>query len=146
MLYIKFMSTSYEIALKWIRMPHNTSDSKSTLVNLLWPRDTIWWHKSGSALVQVMACCLQHQAITWTNVELSSVRSNDIDLSAILQETLQPSVTEISLKITYIQFCSNLLGANELRWSLFAVRQQAITWANVDLIYVIISCHSATMS
>ena len=28
----------------------------------------------------------------------------------------QPSVTEISLKITYLNFCSNLPGANELRY------------------------------
>ena len=35
-------------------------------------------------------------------------------LRAILQEMPQPSVTEISLKITYLKFCSNLPGANEL--------------------------------
>ena len=28
------------------------------LVNSLWPSDTIWRHKSGSTLAQVMACCL----------------------------------------------------------------------------------------
>ena len=27
-------------------------------INSLWPSDTIWWHKSGSTLAQVMACCL----------------------------------------------------------------------------------------
>ena len=27
-------------------------------VNSLWPSDTIWRHRSGSTLVQVMACCL----------------------------------------------------------------------------------------
>ena len=32
-----------------------------------------------------------HQAITWTNVDLSSVRSSGIHLSAILQEMHQPS-------------------------------------------------------
>ena len=36
----------------------------------------------------------------WTNVDLSSVRSSGIHLRAILQEILQPSVTEISWKIT----------------------------------------------
>ena len=41
----------------------------------------------------------RHQAITWTNVDLSLVRSSGIHLSAILQEIPQPSVTEISLKI-----------------------------------------------
>ena len=24
----------------------------------LWPSDAIWWHRSGSTLVQLMACCL----------------------------------------------------------------------------------------
>ena len=27
-------------------------------LNSLWPIYNIWWHRSGSALVQVMACCL----------------------------------------------------------------------------------------
>ena len=27
-------------------------------INSLRPSDTIWWHRSGSTLVQVMACCL----------------------------------------------------------------------------------------
>ena len=27
-------------------------------VNSLWPGDTIWWHRFGSTLAQVMACCL----------------------------------------------------------------------------------------
>ena len=27
-------------------------------LNSLWPRDVIWRHRSGSTLVQVMACCL----------------------------------------------------------------------------------------
>ena len=26
-------------------------------VNSLWPSDTIWWHRSGSTLSQLMACC-----------------------------------------------------------------------------------------
>ena len=28
-------------------------------VNSMWPSDTIWWHKTGSILAQVMACCLK---------------------------------------------------------------------------------------
>ena len=33
------------------------------------------WHKSGSTLVQVMACCIawRHQAIIWTNVDVKPV-------------------------------------------------------------------------
>ena len=42
------------------------------------------------------------------------MRSNGIQLRTILQEIPQPSGTAISLKITYLKFCSNLPGANEL--------------------------------
>ena len=57
----------------------------------------------------------RHQAITWTNVDLPSVRSIGIHLSTILQEILQPSITKISWKITSLKFLWNLPGANELK-------------------------------
>ena len=50
--------------------------------NSLWPSDAIWRCRSGSTLAQVMACCLTTPAISWINVDLSSVRSNDIHLRA----------------------------------------------------------------
>ena len=28
-------------------------------VNSLWPSDTLWWHKSGSTLTQIMTCCMK---------------------------------------------------------------------------------------
>ena len=84
-------------------------------VNSLGPSDTICRHKSGSTLAQVMACCQMAPSHYLNNVDLSSVRSSGIRLRAILQEISQPSVTEFSLKITYLKFCSNLPGANELR-------------------------------
>ena len=56
----------------------------------------------------------RHQAITWTNVDLSSVRSSDFLLRASLQEIPQPSITEIIWKIKYLKFYSNFPGANEL--------------------------------
>ena len=49
----------------------------------------------------------RHQAITWTNVELLWVRSIGIHLSSIKQEILQPSITEISWKITFLKFLLN---------------------------------------
>ena len=55
-----------------------------------------------------------HQAITWTNVDLSSVRSCGINLRAILKEIPRPPFTKISLKITYLKSNLNLPGANEL--------------------------------
>ena len=56
----------------------------------------------------------QHQAITWPNVDLSSVRSSDIHLRASSQEIPQPSIIEIICKIKYLKFHSNFPGANEL--------------------------------
>ena len=55
----------------------------------------------------------RHLAITWTNVDLSSVTSHDIHVRSILQVIPQPSITKISSKITYLRFHSSLPGANE---------------------------------
>ena len=56
----------------------------------------------------------RHQAITWTNVDLSSLRSSDVHLRAIALEISQPSVTKIILKIIFLRCYWNLQGANEL--------------------------------
>ena len=52
----------------------------------------------------------RHQAITWTNVDWSSVKSNDIHIRVISQEMPQPSITRICF--TYLKFDSNVPGAN----------------------------------
>ena len=36
-----------------------TCSSIHILVNSWWPSESIWWHKSGSTLAQVMVCCLK---------------------------------------------------------------------------------------
>ena len=56
----------------------------------------------------------RHQAITWTNVALLSVRSSNIHLGAISQKIPQPPITKLNLKVHYLNFHPNLLGANEL--------------------------------
>ena len=55
-----------------------------------------------------------HQAITWTNVHLSLLRSRDIHLRTVSQSIPHLSTTEITLRITYLRFHSNLPGVNEL--------------------------------
>ena len=35
-----------------------TKEENCLIFNSLWPNDAIWWHRSGSTLAQVMACCL----------------------------------------------------------------------------------------
>ena len=61
-----------------------------------------------------MACCLTHQAITWTNVDLSSERSSDICLRTISKAISPPSINDISLKIIDTKFHPNLPRVNEL--------------------------------
>ena len=70
---------------------------------------------TGDIKIKLSKC--KHQAITWTNVNSSLVRSSDSHLRAILQELPHPSITKISLKVTHIYiffFFSNLPWANEL--------------------------------
>ena len=55
-----------------------------------------------------------HQAITWTNVEQSLVRSLGIHLSTISQGMLTISVVDISLKMLNSRFHLDLPGTNEL--------------------------------
>ena len=62
-----------------------------------------------------MACCLTHQAITWTNVDWSSRKSSDIQLRTISQAISRPSITKNCLKITCLKFYSKFPGANELK-------------------------------
>ena len=57
-----------------------------------------------------------HPAIIWTNVNLLSVKSSNINLRAISQEIPQPSLTKISLNITYLDFHLELPGVIELTY------------------------------
>ena len=84
-------------------------------INSLWPRDAIWRHRSVLTLAQVWLVAWRHQAITWTNVDLSSIRSSDIHLRAISQEIPQPSVTIICSKTTYCPACRTTLVATRFR-------------------------------
>ena len=57
----------------------------------------------------------RHQAITWTNVDLSSVRFSYSNHQRVIpQGKTWSSITEISLKISNLNFDSNFPGANEL--------------------------------
>ena len=52
-----------------------------------------------------------------TIVDLSSAKSSGIHMTAISQEMSQPSITKISLKITFLKLLWNLPGANELYYA-----------------------------
>ena len=64
----------------------------------------------------------RHQAITWTNVDLSSLRSHDVNLMAISLEISLPSVTKIGLKIIFLK---NLLKSPRGQWVKVTARYRA---------------------
>ena len=66
--------------------------------NSVWLTIAIWQYRSGSSLILKMAWCVAAPSITWTNVDLSSVWSNDNSLRGISQEISQASMTKISFK------------------------------------------------
>ena len=94
---------------------NSVPDSFCETVNLLWPRDTIWWHRSGSTLAQVMACCL-----TATNHYLNQCwlliceGFFCICLRAISQWLLTLLFCIMSLNIILVELLPYFPGANEL--------------------------------
>ena len=99
----------------------------------------------------------RHQAITWTNVDLSSVRSSDIHLRASSQDIPQPSITEIIWKTKYLKCHSNFPGANELMllaccpWYtcllccvLFSSYEQILVGSLEAFTYIIQGCFTGT--
>ena len=56
----------------------------------------------------------QHLAITWTNVDLSSVEFSGIHVTTILLVALKVSIHEMSWKIISLKSQPHLPGANEL--------------------------------
>ena len=70
------------------------------IINSLCPSNAIWRHRSGSLAQVIWFVAWRHQAITWTNVDLSSVRIGDIYLKAISQGMSWPLITKISFNIT----------------------------------------------
>ena len=87
----------------------------------LGPSDAIWRCRSGSTSSHVMLVAWRHQAITWTNVHLSSIH-----MRAPWHWTPWPLITNITLKITYLN-CSfkSLRG----QWvNTISVLQRQIFW------------------
>ena len=73
-----------------------------------------------------------HQAITWTNVDWSSVKSSDIHIRAISREMPQPSINEICLKITCLKFLLDFPGVNEFTVAMKLWVLQSIWSASTD--------------
>ena len=85
------------------------------VINSLWPSDTIWSHRSGSPLPQVMACCLMapnhYVNRCWLLISEALRHSPEVNFTRNLQ--IYPSLI-ICLKITNLTLQLHLIGANEL--------------------------------
>ena len=80
--------------------------------NSLCLSDAIWWHKSGSALGQVMACCLTAPSHYRNQCWLIINGFSGIHMRAFPHEIFMTSICKVSLKITFIKLLQRLLGIN----------------------------------
>ena len=86
---------SFELLLiKWL------SQSNICQSNSLWPSDTIWRQRSRSTLSLVARW---HQAIAWSNMDLSLLMYDGNTMRGISQEIHQPSITKSRLKMTHLR-------------------------------------------
>ena len=116
---LPFCSGHYDIINSWWpndTICHMVSLGHHELMKSLWPEQNAYGDRDlGQNWLRWWLVAWRHRAITWTSVDLPSVRSIGIHLTTILQEILQPSITKISWKITILKFLWNLPGANELK-------------------------------
>ena len=78
--------------------------SFTTVVNSLWPGDAMWWHKSGSTLAQVRACCLTAPSHYQNQCWLIVNGFHGIHMREVSQEILMISICKMSWKTTLWTF------------------------------------------
>ena len=90
---------------------HNKAKHNKTVCIFL----GIYCNSTWSKLVQVLACCLLAQTITWTNVDSSSVRSVSINLRIIFPEMLKVTVSRCwFVQIAHFKSQPHLSGNDNL--------------------------------
>ena len=116
-------------------------------LNSLWPSNAIWWYSFGLTSAQPHSSGNEwpfawwHQALTWTNIDLSWViKSHDIHLMVISLEM------QTNLKISCLKFNSNIPGANELRVCCKIMVAPMILTAVLTLVVLRMECSCKTRS
>ena len=105
-----------------------TSQTTGTFY-ILWPSDAIWWHRSGSASAQVMACCLTAPSYYLNQCWFIIIEDQwHTHLRAFSQEIPKSSITKINLKITCQKFHSDPPGSNELKFFLVWYEALVLSW------------------
>ena len=104
-----------------------TSCVRPQHVNSLWPRDAIWWHRSGSTLAQVMSCCLNQCWLIISEIFWHSLKAFNRKYTRYLSLTYWGRVMHICIsKITIIGSDNGLSPA----------RRQAIIWTNAGILLI----------
>ena len=85
-----------------------------TLFYSLWPRDAIWWHRSGSTLAQVMACCLMAPSHYLSQCWFIII---DVLWHSSVSQVPKKLIYNKCLEIALLQLQPHLPGANELNIS-----------------------------
>ena len=78
-------------------------------INSLRPNDAIWWHKSGSIFIQVIACTLRH----YLN-QCWLVRFRSVHLRRISQRLPEISLSTMSFKFILLKLLPHPRGVNVL--------------------------------
>ena len=130
---LQFLTTILIIYFREKKQVQNYQSVRRLLLNSLWPSDTIWWHRFGSKLSQVMACCL-----TAPNYYLNQCW---LVINGFMTFPWgwfpMISIGKISVKITSLKLLPHLPRASELKaliW-LFAFSAQA-EWQCHGLLYI----------
>ena len=95
------LTKSHSALTHWdLVMPYVTTE-----LGQHWPRQWLvaWWY----------------QAITWTNVDLTSIEFCGIHMTTLSQKGIKISIHEIHLKITLLKLLPNLAGANDLNVNIY---------------------------
>ena len=114
-------------------LPHLSEGNELTYCSLVMPYGVI---ELGQHCFMLWLVAWRHQANTWTNVVLSSVRFCGINLMAISRKMLNISIHGLSLKITNLRLKLQLPGCNEFGdpillgakplWSMIIYNRRAI--------------------
>ena len=80
------------------------------VLNSLWHNDAIWRHISGSALVQVISCCLTAPSHYLNQCRLLIMKFRSTHMSAIAQRLTELIFCIMSLKIILQNYCHILQG------------------------------------
>ena len=109
-----WLDTNLESALQYI---HHFSLGQ--WVNLLWPCDAIWHHRSGSTLAQVMACCptalSHHQNQCWFIINRDLWHLHDDNFTGNGEDIHKSKMTFENYTFQIIAICPRAHWVNTLK-------------------------------